>query len=216
VPNSAADDVFLAEGAIRAKFVRDDCLRVLFLSNLIEGKGHLELVEAYRALGAEARSRVQIDFAGAFESDRDRELFQQRIRGLERVYYHGVVEGRAKIDLLSAAHILCLPTSLFEGQPISILEAYAAGCVVMTTGQGGIPDVFEAGVNGYQIEPKSADSIRQSLERAVANRDLLLPIALSNMAAARQRHSASIYSSALIDVLERVAETTKPIRAVGS
>jgi glycosyltransferase involved in cell wall biosynthesis len=215
VPNSAADDVFLSEGAVRAKFASDDRLRVLFLSNLIEGKGHVELVEAYRALDVDLRARVQIDFAGAFESDRERDLFEQQIRGLDGVYYHGVVEGRAKLDLLSSAHILCLPTSLFEGQPISILEAYAAGCVVMTTAQGGIPDVFKGGVNGYQIEPKSADSIRQSLERALTERDRLLPIALSNMTSARQTHSASTYSSALIDIVEGLAEPTRSLHAFG-
>jgi glycosyltransferase involved in cell wall biosynthesis len=63
--------------------------------------------------------------------------------------YHGdssaciIVDGPGKKNLFSEAHIFCLPTYYpYEGQPIAILEAFASGCVVITTNHSGISDFF--------------------------------------------------------------------------
>ena len=62
------------------------------------------------------------------------------------------VEGEEKRNLLKQSHIFCLPTfHKFEGQPISILEAYASGCIVLTTANGGINEIFKNGTNGFLV-----------------------------------------------------------------
>ena len=66
------------------------------------------------------------------------------------------MNGTQKKDLYSNAHIFCLPTYYpWEGQPFCILEAYAAGCVVITTNHSGISQVFKDGINGIEVEKKS-------------------------------------------------------------
>lgn len=54
-----------------------------------------------------------------------------------------------KLDLFVESHVFVLPTYyLFEGQPIGIIEAYAAGCVVVTTRHSNICDIFSGSING--------------------------------------------------------------------
>jgi glycosyltransferase involved in cell wall biosynthesis len=205
VNNCAEDALFIRDDQIGEKFNSDGPLRLIFLSNLIDGKGHNELLAAYLMLSDTLQNQVAIDFAGAFESAAERDEFQARLHGLRHVRYHGVVEGSRKADLLSRAHILCLPTRLFEGQPLCILEAYASGCVVMTTDQGGIRDVFQDEANGITIESPTPSGIKHAIERAVAARGGLLHTALSNARAARERYTTSRYSASLISVIEQVA-----------
>lgn len=201
VPNFAEDYLFLSDVRIREKFKFVDPLRVLFLSNLIEGKGYNYLIQAYKNLHEELKNRIQIDFAGSFESDFQKSQFLKDIEGLPRVKFHGSVLGDEKKQLLAESHVFCLPTSLNEGQPISILEAYASGCVVITTSKGGIPDIFKNKVNGYEIEVQSSASITGVFQDIVGKIDELLRIAIDNNEIANQKYRPAIYNAALLDII---------------
>jgi len=181
VANYAADDLFITEEGIREKFSSVRPLRLLFLSNLIEGKGHLELIEGFKALSPQRRSVCRLDFAGDFAFAREKAEFLSSINGLPNVHYHGVVSGENRRKLYQQAHIFCLPTYYHnEGQPLSILEAYAAGCVVLTTNHSGIVDIFSPQQNGFQVEIKSAASIQRALETALDRSVDLVHVALTN------------------------------------
>ena len=51
-------------------------------------------------------------------------------------------------DYLTHADFFIL-ASLWEGLPLSILEAMSAGCITISTPAGGIPDIIEEGKNGF-------------------------------------------------------------------
>lgn len=206
VPNFAEDYLFASRDEIVTKFGETRPLRILFLSNLIEGKGFADMVAAYRALGDAHRDRIQIDFAGACESDAGQGEFLRAIQGCAQVRYHGPVDGARKRDLLVRAHVLCLPTSLSEGQPVSILEAYAAGCVVITTDRGGIRDVFRDGINGFEVEPESAGSLARVFDRCLSSPGDLMAIAMANADEVRSTYRTSRYSASILQIFDTVRE----------
>jgi glycosyltransferase involved in cell wall biosynthesis len=208
VPNFAEDYLFSDPGAVRAKFSQMSLLRVLFLSNLLPGKGHVELLDAVLALDDATRKRLRVDFAGGFESTAQQREFQARIADCPEVCYHGVVRGEAKRRLLSAAHVLCLPTYYpYEGQPICILEAYASGCAVITTDHSGICDIFQDGRNGYQVAKGSASDLQRALLRAISEPQQLMQMALSNLTNAMANFRTDTYCKRLMQVLEGAAES---------
>lgn len=186
VKNFAPDETFAADTDFAAKWSgREGPLRLLFLSNLIPGKGYEYLLQAIDALDPAVRRMFAFDFAGGFESEDDKAAFLRDIARHPEIRYHGIALGPAKKNLLHAAHIFCLPSYYPEGQPVSILEAYAAGCSVITTDCGGIFDIFSPDANGFAVEPGSAASIAQTLTRLADARDRLKVQALNNMHAAR-------------------------------
>jgi glycosyltransferase involved in cell wall biosynthesis len=201
VPNSAEDHLFVPEPEVGRKFADSGPLRVLYLSGMTREKGYHELLEAWLGLGPDARRRIQLDFAGRFDSEAEKATFLDRIAACEGLRYHGVVGGDDKRRLLERAHVFCLPTRMREGQPISILEAYAAGCVVMATGQRGIRDVFTDQVNGFEIEPSPA-CIAAVLSSALDDRARLRGIGVANRAAAGERYRTGTFTRTLIGVLE--------------
>jgi glycosyltransferase involved in cell wall biosynthesis len=206
VPNFAEDHLLLEKKKIKKKFLDINPLRILFLSNLISGKGYEELVDAYVTLKHELKKTIRIDFAGGFESENDKKKFLDKIRDTIEIYYHGIVFGEKKKELFSNSHLFCLPTYYsYEGQPISILEAYASGCVVITTDHGGISDIFKNGINGFKVRKKSAISIMREIEQILKKPEQLLPMALSNREIVYNKYRTSTYCSSLLKIFENIA-----------
>jgi len=204
VPNSAEDALFVEEQDVLAKFADTRPIRVLYLSSMTVEKGYLDLADAWLRLGPEQRRRMHLDFAGRFDADADRRAFETKIAGIEGVRYRGLVDANEKRQLFRQAHVFCLPTRMFEGQPISILEAYASGCVVLTTGQHGIRDVFGDNVNGFEMVAGSAESIGAALGRLLDGVEQLRHIAVANRRVASERYRSSTFTAALIGILEGV------------
>lgn len=207
VPNFVQDHLFVDEQTIRKKFTTLRPMRILFLSAMIELKGYLQLTEAYRLLDEAAKQTIRIDFAGKFETKADEDSFIEKIRGEEGLRYHGIVTETQKQALFREAHLFCLPTAYFEGQPISILEAYAAGCVVLTTEKDGISDIFAHGVNGYLIKERSREEVAATIVQTMNNAGTLLPIALANRRIAGERYRTEAYTNTIREILER-----RPVR----
>lgn len=201
VKNFAPDELFVGAAELAEKWVETGVLQVLFLSNLLPGKGYAELVQAIGCLPPDLGSRYRFSFAGGFESDTAKQSFLNAIQHMPNVSYHGTVHGAAKRELLRHAHLFCLPTYYpYEGQPISILEAYAAGCAVATTDHSGIFDIFTPAENGWQVIPRSPESLVEMLAMVAANTPEAARIGHANHVAAcasfrREHHLAALRSS---------------------
>ena len=202
VPNFAPDFLFVKTEEVRLKFKMANPLRILFMSNLIPKKGYLDLLEAFLQIDKTVQKKIQIDFAGAFNSEEEEKWFMNKILPFEQVSYHGKVDKLPKKKLFNDAHVFCLPTSYFEGQPVSILEAYASGCVVLTTGKEGIKDIFENNINGLEIKAEAPLSIVAAIN-CLLNMDTndLCAISIANLYEARLKYRLSIYSDRIKEIL---------------
>lgn len=208
--NFAEDRWFADDAAVRAKFADLPPIRLLFLSNLLPGKGHEELAEAFLRLEPAVRGRFRLDFAGGFPDAAAEAAFRARVAGAPEVQVHGTVKGDAKQALLRGAHVFLLPTYYpYEGQPISILEAYAAGAAVITTDHSGIFDTFADGVNGWAVEKRSAGSLEARLRAIAADPAPLEAIGLANAATARATYRVEHFVGRMRPILDEVA--TRPL-----
>lgn len=205
VPNFAEDYLFATEKQVISKILKSDPLKILFIGGLIPEKGFNDILSAYCLLMPELQKRVQLDFAGRFDSEIERENFIEEISNLSQVKYHGIVENNKKRELFLNAHVLCLPTRLHEGQPVSILEAYASGCLVLATGKSGIRDIFRDGVNGFEIKEGSALSIKREIEKLLMNLNQLKEISLLNLEIAQKRYRTEYYIARMDKIFETLS-----------
>jgi glycosyltransferase involved in cell wall biosynthesis len=85
-------------------------------------------------------------------------------------------------DWLEAADINVLP-SFYEGLPLTILEAMAAGLPTVASNVGGIPEAIEDGVSGLLVPPGDARELAKALSFLL--RDEIICLQLGNAAKAR-------------------------------
>ncbi len=157
-------------------------IRLLYLSNLIESKGYLDLLEAVDLLVKKHGLDIECHFCGRFlanrsddvrvkSSEHGRALFERFVHShqLEKhVYYHGVVSGDEKMTVLKNAHFFVLPTHFdCEGQPLSIIEAMAYGNVVISTNYRAIPDLILQGKTGEFVPYGQPESIAKVISDIV-------------------------------------------------
>jgi glycosyltransferase involved in cell wall biosynthesis len=201
IPNFAEDYLFTNDINIQNKFNNTVKIKIVFLSNLITGKGYNEIVDAFLGLDIDLKQKLTIDFAGAFESEDDKNTFLHKIKSINEIKYHGIVSGQRKKQLFEMAHVFILPTSLYEGQPISILEAYASGCAIAVTNSGGICDIFQDNINGFEIFNQTPFEIREVMKKILDNKELLLQFAIENYKIAKQKYTMSTYNNSLKELL---------------
>lgn len=204
VPNFAEDFLFISNEDIHSKFENNDTLNLLFLSNLLPDKGYKALLNAFISIKPKINKKLRLDFAGRFDSDTLKSEFLNEINKHDNIYYHGVVHGQEKKNLLLRSHVFCLPTSYLEGQPISILEAYASGCIVITTLCGGISDIFLDKINGYEIDPQNVESIANVISFLANQPAMLESIAISNRKTAFEKYRTNLYCDKMSEIIEQV------------
>lgn len=139
---------------------------LLFLGRLEDAKGVFVLIDALARL-AGVRPALRAILAG------DGDLARVRAAAVaagvaERVELPGWVAGEAKACLFARAGIFVLP-SRFEGVPMVILEAQAAGIPVVATRVGGIPQVITDGFNGVLCAPDDVASLVTALKPLLAD-----------------------------------------------
>lgn len=74
-------------------------------------------------------------------------------------------------ELMDASWALVLP-SRHEGLGRVVIEAFARGRGVVASGQGGILDLVEDGVEGLLVDPEDTSSIADALVRVLGDREL--------------------------------------------
>ena len=195
--NNFAEDYLFAD--LQSQKVEK--LQLIYLSNLMEEKGILVLLDALAKLEAnhipyEAKIAGNIDIT-------NEDVIKAKLAQLKNTSYVGVVNGESKKDFLGWGNTFVLPTFYtMEGQPISILEAMATQNVIVTTAHAGIPDVVENLVHGFFVEKEKERSIYECLVYLHKNLDKVESIATSNHTYFLENFSRKQFQSNLIAILK--------------
>ncbi len=144
----------------------------LFLGRLRIRKGVEVLLEALRLLGGEA-AQVELWIAGDGEHRRSLERTTRQLGLEERVRFLGRCDRAAVRGLLTHCRALVVP-SIYEGMPLVVLEAMAAGAAVVASAVSGIPEVVQDRVTGWLVpaeDPRAlAAALTEAADRAEAAR----------------------------------------------
>ena len=146
---------------------------LLFLSNLLESKGVLVLLDALKLLSDKGYSFV-CDFVGGKTAEIDAARFKREVeqRGLNKLaIYDGKKFGEEKKQYFEQADIFVLPTHN-ECFPLVNLEAMEYKLPVISTNEGGIHRIIEEVKTGYIIEKKNVSALADKIELLLNNPSL--------------------------------------------
>lgn len=190
-------------------------VRVLYLANLLTEKGCFELVSALRLLGQRCAG-WEVRIAGGADAAVE-ERMRRGIAGLASggasIELTGAIEGAAKASQFRWATVFAYPTYYaFEGQPLVLLEALAAGLPVVSTRHAGIPDTVRTGVDGILVKPRDVKAFADALLYLADNH-----AARRQMAnAARRRYEERYKPERLVEELRQVFAPDQSPDSLGS
>jgi glycosyltransferase involved in cell wall biosynthesis len=153
----------LANGVEESFFSRvhkEDAPQILFLGSWLPHKGIAEFSGALAGVLPQFPAAfVTIAGTGILEGQVRRSFppgIHPRIKILPRVEPSG-------LPFLYARHNIFVLPSWYEGMPLSLLEAMAAGLAPIVTRVGGMKDVVREGVDGLTVPPHSPDALAAAL-----------------------------------------------------
>ena len=143
----------------------------LFLSNMIETKGVLDVIKACGLLRKQGVN-LKCNFVGRWSTVTP-ELFKQVVDENDvslQVEYRGPKYGDEKIEELKCADALVFPT-YYPGETFGLvlLEAMEYGLPCISTNVGGIPTVVDNGVTGFLIEPMEVEKLADKMKWLINN-----------------------------------------------
>ena len=148
---------------------------LLFVGRLVEKKGLAFLLEALHLLpkGSNDPGLVVIG-SGALQGKLERTADQLGVR--DRVMFMGRMGHEAIMRYLHGCAAVVMPSIVddsgeTEGMPTVLAEALSAGCKVVASRVGGIPDVLVDGRNGWLATPGDAADLAVRLAAALTSSD---------------------------------------------
>ncbi|WP_263018070.1 glycosyltransferase family 4 protein [Natronobiforma cellulositropha] len=140
---------------------------ILFLGRLVPRKRVNDLVDGFAQVAEELPDTDLVIVGSGPEEETLRSL--ARKRGIaDRVSFEGRVPDEAIPEYYRRASVFVLP-SIWEGHPLTLLEAWASETPVITTEAEGIEEFVNHEETGYLVPLKSPDSIAEGLRRALSD-----------------------------------------------
>jgi glycosyltransferase involved in cell wall biosynthesis len=113
-----------------------------------------------------------------------------------------VLGNRSDVPALLAEAACVVLASDYEGCPLTVLEAMAAGVPVVATRVGGVPELIDDGRTGLLVEPGDESALAAAIGRALAARDGLGVAAREE---AHRRFSRERMAAEIAELYEEVA-----------
>lgn len=156
IPNGVNIEKFYPAGSRTLK----NKLCLFYAGRFVELKGHQTLIKAFDC-ALKSTEDIELHLAGDGPL---LEQIQSQVRevGLQNVIiFHGRVEKKFMVNLYQQMDVYISP-SLFEGMPVTFLEAMACGLPIITTRIEALDGVLSE-TNSIVVEPNSSEELTKAI-----------------------------------------------------
>jgi glycosyltransferase involved in cell wall biosynthesis len=173
-------------------------LAVGVVGRLTEGKGHAILLATARRL-LEKHANVVFFVIGDGPLRQSLQGAAEAMRINENVIFTGRRDDMAAV--YAALDIVVLP-SFFEGLPVVVLEAWAAGKALVASRVGAIPAIVREGETGLLVEPRDGSGLESALSRLLDDAQLRNTLGKNGHSLVREQFSAEGMARAYLNVYQ--------------
>jgi glycosyltransferase involved in cell wall biosynthesis len=201
-------------------------LRLLSVSRLDPKKGLEFLIDAMRIL-TDRGVRVEADIVGAPDSHSPESrdygaALRTRARRLgltDAVRFAGRRTSREVRVFLEDAHVLVapsvdLPNGDKDGIPTAVLEAMAAGSVIVATDAGSIREIIDDGDQGLIVPQRDAMALAAAVQRLTADPALATRLSAGAAARARSEFDVARSETAFHDLVRDAVDARRRARMI--
>lgn len=175
-----------------------DSFEVLFVGQVSFRKGIPYLLSAFARV-KHPRKRLRV--VGAMQEEIKRFLGGRTWRDVEFV---GSIEQRRLKDIMSASHVMVLP-SVEDGLGLVLGQAMACGCPVICTTHTGGEDLLSDGVEGFIVPPRDEAALAERLQQMADDRELRNRMGEAALRRVRHLRGWDDYGSRFADLCRHLA-----------
>ena len=182
--------------------------KFLYLSNMMIEKGVYVLLDAVKEL-KNRQLFFECHYVGAW-SDVTEEAFKKKVyeNGLkELVFAHGPKYGSEKEFFFNEADIFLFPTFYhYETFGIVNLEAMQYSLPIVSTPEGGIPDVVVDGETGFLVPQNNSKELADKLELLIKQPELRLKMGIAGKERFENLFTLNKFERRLIEIIKEAAD----------
>jgi glycosyltransferase involved in cell wall biosynthesis len=124
--------------------------RVLSVGRISPQKNYRSVIRIAKYCKLKSGTPIQFQICGDGAEIEDLRAAARAAGVADEVHFLG---GRPDVPDLMAASDMLLMTSIYEGMPITLIEAAHAGLPIVATDVGGCSEIVEHGANGFLFKP---------------------------------------------------------------
>lgn len=150
---------------------KNKAFKILFVGRLHRQKGLSYFLLALQKIKKDLPENTLISLVGDGEL---RSSLQEKTKKLaleNLVRFTGSLYKKELLKEFKSSDLFVLP-SLYEGQPLTLLEAWAAKLPVIATRVGDNARFIQEGRNGFIVEPKDSNQLAECILQATRRKDL--------------------------------------------
>lgn len=141
----------------------DKTIRFLFISRILYEKGIEEYLEVAKYIKNKYYN-TEFHILGKCDIEKYSKIIKDLVKQ-NIVIYHGQVDDIREYHKISNCTIH--PSFYPEGMSNVLLESCAAGRPIITTNRPGCKEIVEDGYNGYMIECKDTEALKEKVEKFI-------------------------------------------------
>ena len=179
-------------------------IHLLFLSNIIESKGIMDLLEACKQLtikGLDFRCTV----AGGEGDLKEKDIVQFiEANNLQKcVSYVGKVSGEQKTSVFRNADVFIHPTKE-DCFPLVLLEAMQFSLPIITTNEGAIREMVKDNENGFIVPKNCPEAIADKVAFYVNNREQLQQHGHNGRKRYEDHYTLTLFEDRMIEIVNQI------------
>lgn len=173
---------------------------IVCVARLSPPKNHRMLLEAFaRGPARFTQAKLWLVGDGELRAALERQVRDMGLQG--RVRFWG---WRSDIpEILAASDIFAL-ASTWEGNPLAVMEAMAAGKPVVATDVGGLPELIDSGLNGILLSSGDVEGFAHALVQLVRDVELRERMGRAARCVAERRFDVSVMVREYEALYERI------------
>lgn len=171
----------------------------LFVGRLAPEKGLDCLLSAWKNLSGDIPLKIVGDGPLA-------EKVGQVAAALPAVEWMGQLSHETTLQLVKKAACLVMPSLWYEGMPMTVIEAFAAGTPVIASRMGAMQEMVADGRNGYLFLPGDAAALAEAVARLCRGPGLQAQMRKAARQTYEHGYTAELGYLKLIEIYQQAAE----------
>lgn len=137
---------------------------ITFVGRISQEKGVALLLKAWHNLNADKRLDTTLNIIGEGPLQ---PILEKQYGNLSNVNFVGKVESDVVLEYMSKSKYTVVPSTWYEGFPMTIIESYSVNTPVISSNVGSLKEVVIDGLTGFHFENGNLESLEAILKKAL-------------------------------------------------